>query len=74
MVEAVVIFVIGLICGIAACYIRLRLMKKKVKMYESYIHRRLGETVPFVSECSRPHETEPPPKARESFPEADQHR
>ena len=73
MVEAVIIFVIGLICGIAAWHIRFRLMRRKMRMYESYIHRRLGENVPFVNERLNSHEAEPP-KARDSFPTADQRR
>lgn len=50
MIEGVLTFLMGLACGIVVGYLRLRSMKKKVKLYESYIERRLGEVVPSVGE------------------------
>lgn len=73
MLELMIIFVIGVICGILAGQLRVKLMRKKVRLYESYIYHRLGETVPFIRERSVPHDAELP-KARESYPEADQRR
>lgn len=74
MIQALVIFAVGVLCGIAASRLRLRLMKKKVRLYECYIQRRLEGTGPFDSEWLRLHGTEPPLGARGSLPEADQRR
>lgn len=53
MLSSIIIFVIGLICGIAAGRAHLRLQRNKIKLYESYIHRRLEETLPYVAERVR---------------------
>jgi hypothetical protein len=73
MGEVAIIFVIGLLCGILASQLRLRRMRIKVRLYESYIHRRLGETLPFIGERIRSHEAERPSE-KESLPAADQRR
>lgn len=73
MVEGVLIFLMGLVCGIAACHLRLRGMKKKVRLYESYIERRLGEVVPSVGERMAGQRAEQP-HTQELFPVAEQRR
>jgi len=55
MLNLIFMFVVGLICGIAITYTHLALERKKIKFYESYIHRRLEETVPYVREHLRLH-------------------
>ena len=46
MMEAIVIFLGGLLCGILAGRVYLRQQRKKIKFYESYIHRRLQDALP----------------------------
>lgn len=46
MLEAIVIFVAGLLCGIVAGRFHLRRQRKKIKFYESYIHGRLRDALP----------------------------
>ena len=53
MLDAIAIFLVGLICGIAAGGVHLRQQRKKIKFYESYIHQRLEETVPRAAENLR---------------------
>jgi hypothetical protein len=54
MLDAIAIFLIGLICGIAAGGVHLRQQRKKIKFYETYIHRRLEETALRVRDDLRP--------------------
>lgn len=61
MIREIVVFVMGLVCGYAANHIRIRLMRKKVRLYESYIHGRLAETVPFINERITSREVKPGP-------------
>ena len=46
MLDAIAIFLIGLLCGIAAGRAHVRYQRKKIKFYESYIHQRLEEKIP----------------------------
>jgi len=55
MVKFIIIFAMGVICGIGAGEVRVRLLKRKADFYESYIHRRLGEAVPYIREHLRLH-------------------
>jgi len=46
MLEAIVIFLAGLVCGIVAGRVHFRQQQNKIKFYESYIHRRLQDVLP----------------------------
>jgi hypothetical protein len=46
MVDAITIFLVGLLCGIVAGGVHFRHQRKKIKFYESYIHQRLEEALP----------------------------
>ena len=45
MLNAIAIFLAGLICGIVIGAVYVRQQRKKIKFYESYIHRRLEESI-----------------------------
>jgi len=49
MLEAIVIFLAGLVCGIIAGRINFRQQRKKIEFYESYIHRRLHDSMPHAT-------------------------
>jgi hypothetical protein len=53
MLDAITIFLGGLICGIVAGGAQLRQQRNKIKFYESYIHLRLEETAPHITERLR---------------------
>jgi hypothetical protein len=53
MLDAIAIFLIGLLCGIVAGRTHVSYQRKKIKFYESYIHRRLEENVPRASEQAK---------------------
>lgn len=46
MLEAIVIFLAGLVCGIIAGRVYFKQQQNKIKVYESYIHRRLEAALP----------------------------
>lgn len=50
MVIFIFIFVVGLICGVVVTRTHLALERKKIKLYETYIHRRLDESLPYLRE------------------------
>jgi hypothetical protein len=54
MLDAIGIFLFGLLCGIVAGRVHVRYQRKKIKFYESYIHRRLEENVPRATEQVKP--------------------
>ncbi len=53
MLEAIVIFLAGLFCGIVVGRVHLTQQRNKIKFYESYIHRRLQDAVPLVAKDLR---------------------
>ncbi len=46
MLDAIMLFLAGLVCGIVVGRGHLREQRNKIKLYESYIHRRLQDAVP----------------------------
>jgi len=53
MLDAILIFLAGLLCGIVAGRLHLRQQRNKIKFYESYIHRRLQDAAPLVAKDVR---------------------
>lgn len=53
MLDAILLFLAGLVCGIAAGRGHLREQRNKIKFYESYIHRRLQDAVPRATKDLR---------------------
>ena len=45
MLNSIAVFFAGLICGIIIGAVYVRQQRKKIKFYESYIHRRLEESI-----------------------------
>ncbi len=45
MLNSIAVFFAGLICGIIIGAVYMRQQRKKIKFYESYIHRRLEESI-----------------------------
>jgi uncharacterized membrane-anchored protein YitT (DUF2179 family) len=45
MLNSIATFLAGLICGIVIGAVYMRHQRKKIKFYESYIHRRLEESI-----------------------------
>jgi hypothetical protein len=54
MLDAIAIFLAGLLCGVVVGGVHLRRQRKKIKFYESYIHRRLEESMSQAKDCVRP--------------------
>lgn len=55
MLNLVITFAIGLGCGIAASQGYVGALRKKVRFYESYIHLRLEEGLPYMRDQARLH-------------------
>jgi hypothetical protein len=53
MLDAILIFLAGLVCGIFAGRGHLREQRNKIKFYELYIHRRLQDAVPRATKDLR---------------------
>lgn len=50
MLDTIIVFVTGLMCGLTLGVVNRRLQQKKIKFYETYIYRRLRESVPRVGD------------------------
>jgi len=50
MLVTMIAFAVGLMCGLAAGAVYLRLQQKKIRFYEFYIHQRLRESVSHLGE------------------------
>lgn len=50
MLVTVIVFAIGVICGLAAGMVHVRLQQKKIRLYEFYIRQRLRESLPHWDE------------------------
>lgn len=48
MLNFIFIFVVGLVCGIAVTHTHLALERKKIRFYETYIHQRLDDNLPYL--------------------------
>lgn len=55
MVRLIFTFATGFVAGIAATLSHVRILRGKVRFYESYIHRRLEDSVPHLTEHLKHH-------------------
>ena len=53
--DAIAIFFAGLLCGIVFGGVYKRHQREKIKFYELYIHRRLGESMSQLRDRIVPH-------------------
>lgn len=54
MLVTMIVFAIGLICGLALGLVYFRLQQKKIRFYEFYIRQRLRESLPRLNEHLEP--------------------
>ena len=53
MMVTMIVFAVGLMCGLAAGTILLRVQHEKIRVYEFYIQQRLRESVPHLGEQAK---------------------